>query len=165
MRVRVVRTRILTLAVICFAPLAVRAIEPSSSVKVTPLLKTTTTWDGAPIAYPAGQPEITGIMIEIAPGGDTSWHAHPVPSFGMLLEGELEVTLPDGRKKLIKAGEAVAEVIGTAHNGRNVGKGPVKLVVFYAGAVGKPVTVPRPDAKANASTAQPTTSRASRDAP
>ncbi|HEV8330557.1 MAG TPA: cupin domain-containing protein [Steroidobacteraceae bacterium] len=128
-------------------PFAAHAIEPSSTVKVTPLLKTTQTWNGAPIKYPEGQAEITGLMIEIAPGGETNWHEHPVPSFGVLLEGTLEVSLTDGRKKLIKPGEALAEVIATAHNGRNVGTTPVKLVVFYAGAVDKQLTVPRPDAK------------------
>ena len=128
-------------------PFAAHAIEPSSTVKVTPLLKTTQTWNGAPIKYPEGQPEITSLMIEIAPGGETNWHEHPVPSFGMLLEGTLEISLADGRKKLMKPGEALAEVIATPHNGRNVGTTPVKLVVFYAGAVDKKLTVPRPDAK------------------
>lgn len=159
MQSQVLRARFFTTALVCLAPLAAQAIEPSASVKVTPLLKTTTSWDGTPIQYPAGRPEITGIMIEVAPGGETSWHEHPVPSFGMLLEGELEVTLPDGRKKLIKPGEALAEVTGTPHNGRNVGKVPVKLVVFYAGEVGKPVTVPRPDAKPKTGTPQPTSTR------
>jgi quercetin dioxygenase-like cupin family protein len=128
-------------------PFAAHAIEPSATVKVTPLLKTTQSWNGAPINYPQGQAEISALMIEIAPGGETNWHEHPVPSFGMLLEGTLEISLPDGKKKLMKAGEALAEVIATPHNGRNVGTTPVKLIVFYAGAVDKQLTVPRPDAK------------------
>jgi quercetin dioxygenase-like cupin family protein len=138
-------------ALICMAtallPFAAHAIEPSATVKVTPLLKTTQSWNGAPIKYPEGQAEISALTIEIAPGGETNWHEHPVPSFGMLLEGTLEISLPDGRKKLMKAGEALAEVIATPHNGRNVGTTPVKLVVFYAGAVDKQLTVPRPDVK------------------
>ena len=81
------------------------------------------------------------MVIEIAPGASTGWHAHPVPSFAMVLEGTLEVTLKDGRTKRIGASEALFEVVDTLHNGRNVGKGPVKLVVFYAGAVGVPLTV------------------------
>lgn len=131
-------------------PFAAGAIEPSETVKVTPLLKTTQSWNGVPIKYPEGQAEITGLLIEIAPGGETKWHEHPVPSFGMVLEGTLEVSLTDGRKKLIKPGEAVAEVIATAHNGRNVGTTPLKLLVFYAGAVDKQLTVPRADAKPKA---------------
>jgi quercetin dioxygenase-like cupin family protein len=128
-------------------PLVAQAIEPSQTVKVTQLLKTTQTWNGTPIRYPEGQAEITGVMIEIAPGGETNWHEHPVPSFGIVLEGMLEVSLTDGRKKLIKAGEALAEVVATAHNGRNVGSTPLKLIAFYAGAVDTSLTVPRPDAK------------------
>jgi quercetin dioxygenase-like cupin family protein len=144
------RTALIYPALSCVAallPFAAGAIEPSQTVKVTPLLKTTQTLNGAPIEYPAGQAEITSLMIEIAPGGETNWHEHPVPSFGVLLEGTLEVSLTDGSKKLIKPGEVVAEVIATAHNGRNISKTPAKLIVFYAGAVGKPLTVQRPDAK------------------
>ena len=140
------RTALLCM-VAALVPFAAHAIEPSATVKVTPLLKTTQSWNGAPIKYPEGQAQISALMIEIAPGGETNWHEHPVPSFGMLLEGTLEISLPDGKKKLMKAGEALAEVIATPHNGRNVGTTPVKLVVFYAGAVDKQLTVPRPDAK------------------
>jgi len=138
-------------ALICVAaallPFGAQAIESSQTIKVTQLLKTTQTWNGVPIEYPQGQAEITSLMIEIAPGGETSWHEHPVPSFGVLLEGTLEVSLTDGSKKLMQPGEALAEVIATAHNGRNVGKTPLKLIVFYAGAVDEqPLSVPRPDA-------------------
>lgn len=117
------------------------AFEPAEAIKVETILKTETSWDGQPLAYPEGQAEITGMMIEIAPGAETGWHSHPVPSFGILLEGELEVTLLNGQKKLIKAGDAIAEVVNTVHNGRNVGEGPVKILVFYAGAKDLPVTV------------------------
>jgi quercetin dioxygenase-like cupin family protein len=88
-----------------------------------------------------GQAEITGLLLEIAPGGETGWHKHPVPSFGMVLEGTLEVTLKDGKTRRVNAGEAIAEVVDTWHNGRNVGDTPLKLVVFYAGAADTPLTV------------------------
>ena len=81
------------------------------------------------------------MVIEIALGGETGWHLHPVPSFGMVLEGELEVQLKNGDVKRLKPGEALAEVVNTLHNGRNVGSVPVKLVVFYAGAVGQKLTI------------------------
>ncbi len=118
--------------------------QDSPAVKITPLLKTTTSWDGRPIVYPKGQAEITGVIIEIAPGGQTGWHLHPVPCFGCIMEGELDVTLKDGRVKHMKAGEALAEVVNTLHNGRNTGKTPLKLLVFYAGAVGSSLTVKEP---------------------
>lgn len=120
--------------------LPVQAIEQTKAVKVTLMLKTQTSWDGQPLQYPAGQAEVTGMLIEIAPGGETGWHLHPVPSFGMVVEGELEVALKDGRRNRLKAGDALAEVVNTAHNGRNVGTVPVKLVVFYAGSKNQPLS-------------------------
>lgn len=121
------------------------ALEASSAVSVTPVLKTQTSWDGKPIVYPAGQAEVTGLIIEIAPGGETGWHLHPVPSFAVVLEGELQVQLKNGEVKRLKAGDALAEVVNTAHNGRNVGSTAVKLVVFYAGAAGQTLTVKQPE--------------------
>jgi len=126
-------------ALLCL-PLGAFALEETAAVKVVSLLKTTESWNGAPIAYPDGQAEITALWIEIAPGAETGWHRHSVPSFAMLLEGTLELTLKDGRTKRLQAGEALAEVVDTAHNGRNVGDTPARLVVFYAGAVGQTLT-------------------------
>ncbi len=117
------------------------AIEPSAAIKVTPLLKTQTSWNGTPISYPEGKAEITGMMIEIAPGAETGWHLHEVPSFGTVLEGELDVHLQDGRINHLKKGDSLAEVINTIHNGHAVGNTPVKIIVFYAGAEGKKLTI------------------------
>jgi len=117
------------------------ALDPGAAVKVTEILKATASWNGKPLVYPQGKPEVTGLVIEIAPHAETGWHAHPVPSFAMVLEGTLEVTAKDGGVKRVRAGEALAEVVDTLHNGRNVGAVPVKLVVFYAGTAGEPLTV------------------------
>lgn len=132
------------------------AIEATSSVKVTPLLKTQTSWDGTAIEYPKGKAEITGMIVEIAPGGETGWHLHPVPSFGMLLEGELEVTLKSGARKVIKQGEALAEVVNTLHNGRAISKTPVKILVFYAGSSDSKITEKAPAEPLPASEKKPT---------
>lgn len=64
-----------------------------------------------------------------------------MPSFGMGLEGTLAVDVKDGRAKYLQAGDALAEVVNTQHNGRNTGDQPVKLIVFYAGAVGQALIV------------------------
>ncbi|HET9700864.1 MAG TPA: cupin domain-containing protein, partial [Burkholderiales bacterium] len=135
-------TRILLSAVLALAwTHSAQALEPAAAVTVTTLLRTETSWDGKPIVYPEGRAEITGMVVEIAPGGETGWHLHPVPSFGMLLEGELEVRLESGESRRIRAGEALAEVTNTLHNGRNVGAVPARIVVFYAGAVGQKLSV------------------------
>ena len=137
-------SRLLCAALLLCLPLAAYALEETATVKVTPLLRTTTTWNGAAIAYPEGKAEITALWVEIAPGGETGWHRHAVPSFAMLLEGTLEITTRDGKVRRVQAGEALAEVIATAHNGRNVGTTPVRLVVFYAGAAGVATTLREP---------------------
>lgn len=117
------------------------AIDASDKVKVTPLLKTQESWDGKPIVYPTGKAEVTVVLVEIAPGGETGWHLHPVPSFGMVLEGELQVELKTGETLLLKAGDAAAETVDVLHNGHNIGDVPVKLVVFYAGDTEGPLTI------------------------
>lgn len=118
-------------------PQTALALDASAAVKVITLLQTTTSWDDQPIVYPSGAAEVTGMLIEIAPGGETSWHLHPVPSFGMVMAGELEVQLKNGTFKRFKSGDAFAEVMNTLHHGHNVGTVPVKLLVFYAGSVGQ----------------------------
>jgi len=117
------------------------AIENSATVKVTSILKTTKSWDGTLLNYPEGQAEISGTLVEIAPDGTTGWHLHSVPSFGILLEGTLQVTLKDGRTLIMHEGESLAEVANTLHLGKNIGKKPVKILVFYAGAVGIPLSI------------------------
>jgi quercetin dioxygenase-like cupin family protein len=117
------------------------SIEQSQTVTVATLLKTETTWDGQAIVYPQGKPEVTSLLVEIAPGAETGWHSHPIPSYGMVLQGELEVQLRNGAVKRIKSGEVLAEVVNTSHNGRNVGNVPVKIVVFYLGTVGQKLSV------------------------
>ena len=121
------------------------AVDATPKVQVTPVLKTASSWDDKPITYPDGHSEVTGLVIEIAPGAETGWHEHPVPSFAYILQGELQVTRQDGQVKRLKTGDALAEVVGVIHNGRAVSAEPVKLVVFYTGAAGKALTIAHPE--------------------
>lgn len=121
--------------------LEVAALDAANDIKVTPLAKETASWDGRPIIYPQGQAEMTALLIEIGPGAETGWHCHLVPNFAYMLEGTLEVTLDDGRVKLLKGGDVLSEVVNRPHNGRNLGSSPAKLVVFYTGVVGTPLSV------------------------
>ena len=117
------------------------ALDATTGVRVTPLAKETTSWDGKPIVYPVGTAEMSALLIEIAPGAQTGWHCHLVPNFAYMLEGTLELVLDDGRMKRLNAGDVLSEVVNRSHNGRNVGSDPVKLVVFYTGAAGIPLSV------------------------
>ena len=131
----------LMLCALLLVSLDAAALDPAEGVRVTPLAKEIAGWDGKPIVYPQGQAEMTALLVEIAPGAQTGWHCHRVPSFAYMLEGGLELTLDDGRIKRLKAGDALSEVVNRSHNGRNVGSAPARLVVFYAGTAGIPLSV------------------------
>jgi len=49
----------------------------------------------------------------------------------------LEVRLKNGKKNVVKVGDALAEVVNTAHSGKNIGTEPLQLLIFYAGALGQ----------------------------
>ncbi len=134
-------TKLLFISALASSASLAFAFEPTEQVTVTPLLKTQESWDGKPIVYPGGRAEVTVVQVEIAPGGETGWHLHPVPSFGMVLEGEMTVHLKSGETLSLKAGDPAVETVNVMHNGRNTGTVPVKLLVFYAGNTEEALTV------------------------
>ena len=109
---------------------------------VQPLLQTTTNSLGQPIAYPVGgTPEVTALLVEMAPGEETGWHQHPVPLLGYLLAGELTVYQITGEKRVVRAGEVSLESVDVIHNGVNEGALPCKMIVFVVGLKDVPFTV------------------------
>jgi quercetin dioxygenase-like cupin family protein len=105
-----------------------------------PLLKASNSGDGSPLQVAGREAEVTSLSIAIQPGAETGWHLHPMPSFAFVIQGTLQVELRDGRTREFKAGESFAEVANVAHNGRNVGSVPVKLLVVYGGPPGTTIT-------------------------
>ncbi|HTY36048.1 MAG TPA: cupin domain-containing protein [Bacteroidota bacterium] len=115
--------------------------QESSGISTTVLVKSDSSWDGTPLpSYPKGAPEITVLRIAIPPGEALPLHRHPVINAGILLSGELTVTTDKNETKILKEGDALVEVVGKWHYGRNTGKGPAVILVFYAGERGKPIT-------------------------
>ena len=114
-------------------------------VRVTPLLRTTTTTAGQPLKYLDTQkPELTAVMVEIAPGTETGWHRHPVPCYAYILSGEISVEVEGRGSQVFMAGQAFAESVDLAHNGRNLGKEPVKILMFAAGTEAQSYSVRLP---------------------
>ena len=117
--------------------------EHASGIEVTQLLSTSSTVLGTPIEYPqTSKPEVTVLKVEMAPGKQTGWHMHPYPAYGYILSGELSVQVQGGKRLHYEAGDAVAEVVGTPHNGINTGDKPACFVVFFTGEKGQAYTVP-----------------------
>jgi len=54
------------------------------------------------------------------------------------MTGELTLYYEGGAHRVFKGGEAFAEAVNVAHNGKNESKGPVRLVAFFLGEAGAP---------------------------
>jgi quercetin dioxygenase-like cupin family protein len=107
------------------------------------VLSTGSTVTGEAIRYPSGAPaQITAVEITLQPGQQTGWHTHPVPLFGYILEGELTVNYGTKGKRIYLKGDGLAEAMNEAHNGRNTGLRPVKILAVFIGLKGVQGTVP-----------------------
>ena len=106
------------------------------------ILKSTMTGNGQKIEYlKTDKAEITAAIVEFAPGAETGWHKHPVPVYAYVLEGTLKVMVEGGKEYVFEKDQAIIEVVNLAHNGKNVGKGKVRLAVFYTGEENTPSTI------------------------
>ena len=118
------------------------AVAAEPEVQVEQVLQTTGSWDGSRYTgYPSGQPQVTVLKITIPPHTTLHWHRHPMISAAYVLSGRLTVEKRDtGERKVVNAGEALAETVQTTHRGFTTDEA-VELIVFYAGRVDMPVSV------------------------
>jgi len=126
--------------ILAMAVLGIIATPAAAQVKFsyTPVLQSGTTAGGKSIAYPkTDSAEVTALMLEIGPGGETGRHMHPYPTFVYVLEGAIDVAMAGGVVHSYKAGDSFLEVVNTWHNGTNKGTTPAKVLVVFAGVHGK----------------------------
>lgn len=115
-------------------------------VKSTELLRTSKSWDGAQIPdFPKENAEIISIKYEFPPGKKLGWHHHDVINFGVLQQGELTIIDINGNVKVVHAGEAIVEMVGTIHHGENNGTETAVLYMFYVAPKGTPLSVQHPE--------------------
>lgn len=125
------------------ATLALTGVHGLARETVTSLLDTQETVIGQPIAYPQASPaKVVSAIVTMLPGEETGWHMHDVPMFGYILEGEVTVDYGAHGKRTYRAGAAMMEALDVAHNGRNTGAIPVRILAVFMGAVGVADTVP-----------------------
>ena len=106
--------------------------------KVSPVVKATATASGQKLQYPqTDRPEIESVLIEIAPGGESGRHMHPVLTYGYVVEGKLTVEMDDSSAREYAAGSGFLESVNTWHNGKNLGQAPVKVLVVFVSEEGK----------------------------
>jgi quercetin dioxygenase-like cupin family protein len=81
-------------------------------------------------------------LAEFVPGGVAGKHTHPGEELGYVVEGTLELMIEGQPPRMVKAGESFFVPAGVVHDGRNVGKGPAKVLATYIVEKGKPVATP-----------------------
>jgi quercetin dioxygenase-like cupin family protein len=108
---------------------------------LTPILQTTKTFTGQPIHFPQSDNQLVAVLAEVAPGGQVGRHLHPHPLFVYILEGTLTIEMEGHGAHSFSAGEGLAEVVNTWHNGRNLGDTPVKFLIVFTGQEGTPTLI------------------------
>lgn len=111
-------------------------------ISVETLVKSSQSWNGAELpGYGEGIPEVTVLRITIPPGASLQPHKHLCINVGLLTKGELTVMTETDQKMVLKAGDPIVELVNTWHYGKNTGRKPAEIVVFYAGVIDQPITV------------------------
>jgi quercetin dioxygenase-like cupin family protein len=82
------------------------------------------------------------VVAEFVPGGAAGRHTHPGEELGYILEGTLELQVEGQPPRTLQAGESFFIPAGTVHDGKNIGKGPAKVLATYVVEKGKPVASP-----------------------
>ena len=119
-------------------PATIPAVTTSTSAvgPVALLDAATRTVLGQTVQYPAGVAQVSSSIITLAPGTETGLHRHDAPMYAYVLQGTVTVEYDGGTVKAYPAGSALLEAVGTAHNGRNLGAEPVRILVVNIGAEG-----------------------------
>ena len=114
----------------------------SYSAEKEVLLKTTSTWDNAEYQkLKIKTPEVTVLKIVINVGEALPMHKHDLVNIAYVKKGTLTVVTEDNKEITLHEGEVLPELIGKYHYGKNMGKEPVELIVFYLGQKGTPLSV------------------------
>ncbi len=134
---RVIATALCLIMATGLGPVA-RA-DDYQGVRSRKILTSTVAANGQKLSYLRTEnPEVTAMIVEIPPHGETGWHLHAVPVYAYVLGGKLTVEMEGGKKYDFQEGDAIFEVKDTPHNGRNNGEKAARLVVFYTGEIGAP---------------------------
>ena len=134
-------TRTMKLVIIFFIMILCTTLSSYSAEKQV-LLKTTSTWDNAEYKkMKIKKPEVTVLKIIINVNEELPMHKHDLVNIAYVKKGTLTVITDNHKEITLHEGEVLPELIGKYHYGKNTGKEPVELVVFYIGEKGTPLSV------------------------
>ena len=114
----------------------------SYSAEKQVLLKTTSTWDNAEYKkLKIKNPEATVLKIIIDVNEELPMHKHDLVNIAYVKKGTLTVITDDNKEITLHEGDVLPELVGKYHYGKNTGKEPIELIVFYLGQKGTPLSV------------------------
>ena len=117
-----------------------------TSVQKMELKRTSESWDGTALPdYLQGKPELVVMRYVFPVGSKLPWHHHPVINYGILQQGELTIVGLEGQRQVVRAGDAIVEMVGPIHCGMNTGDKPIVLDMFYLTQKGTPLAVQHPE--------------------
>ena len=133
--------KLMKLAVVLFvAILCTTTISYSAEKEV--LLKTTSTWDNTEYQrLKIKNPEVTVLKIVIGVDEELPMHKHDLVNIAYVKKGTLTVITDDNKEITLHEGDVLPELVGKYHYGKNTGKEPVELIVFYLGQKETPLSV------------------------
>lgn len=115
-----------------------QTLPAQTGFTATPVLTKSKTITGQPIHYLDTQsPEVSSVLVEIQPGGESGRHKHSVSPHIYVIEGEVTIEFDNGKQKKFPAGKAFLEAVDTWHNAKNLGDKPMKMLVVFFGEKGK----------------------------
>ncbi|GAB3942678.1 cupin domain-containing protein [Spirosoma harenae] len=87
--------------------------------------------------------EVKMLIVDYPPNSASAPHRHPCPTFGYILEGEIESTF-EGKTRQYKKGDTFYEFANGLHSSakNNHPTQPAKLLVFFLAEKGKPTSIP-----------------------
>ena len=133
--------KIIKLATILFLMILCTATV-SYSAQNEVLLKTTSTWDNVQYKkLKIKNPEATVLKIIIGVNEELPMHKHDLVNIAYVKKGTLTVITDDNKKITLQEGDVLPELVGKYHYGKNTGKEPIELIVFYLGQKGTPLSV------------------------
>ncbi len=126
-------------------PVGAQQQAPTPTITRRAVLQTTTTLTGQPLRFPLFRNVVTGVLVELAPGGQTGAQRFFVPTVLYVLEGTLTAEFEGSAPRAIAAGRAAVPPVNVANNGKNLGTTPARwLAVTFADASEPAVSPPAP---------------------
>jgi len=114
------------------------SVTAQGKITLRRLVQTKTTLTGQPLTFPHLRNQVTALLTELAPGGQTGETTLLFPSVAYVMSGDLIVEIQGQAPRTFATGRAFVPPFEIPINSVNRGSKPVRLLTVYFGEQGKP---------------------------